>query len=141
VLFRSRTPMPLIVLCGLPSSGKTSRAKQLAEYFENSSKTVSIISDHSLINDKNKVYSDSNQEKELRGSLRSEVQKLISKENVLILDAMNYIKGYRYEIFCVMKLCQTPQCLIFTDTDFETCKKWNNERPQTEAYSDENECS
>ena len=50
-------PMPLIVLCGLPSSGKTTRAKQLAEYFENSSKTVSIIHDHSFINDKNKVYS------------------------------------------------------------------------------------
>jgi protein KTI12 len=57
-------------------------------------------------------FLDSSKEKELRGSLKSEVQKLISKEALVILDSLNYIKGYRYELYCVSKLIQTPQCLV-----------------------------
>jgi tRNA uridine 5-carbamoylmethylation protein Kti12 len=59
---------------------------------------------------------DSTSEKELRGSLKSEVQKLVSKETLIILDSLNYIKGYRYELYCVSKLCQTPQCVVCVDT-------------------------
>jgi protein KTI12 len=77
----------------------------------------------------------SEKEKELRGNLKSEVQKLISKENLLILDSLNYIKGFRYELYCVSKLCQTPQCIIYTDTDVETCSKWNSS--EASGYKDE----
>lgn len=76
-------------------------------------------------------------EKELRGNLKSEVQKLISKENLLILDSLNYIKGFRYELYCVSKLCQTPQVIVYTDVDVDTCSKWNAKRSESEAYKDE----
>lgn len=36
---------------------------------------------------------DPSKEKELRGSLKSEVSKYMSKEDVVIFDSMNYIKG------------------------------------------------
>lgn len=55
---------------------------------------------------------DSDSEKELRANMKSEVQKFMSKEDIIIFDYLNYIKGYRYELFCISKLYQTPQCVV-----------------------------
>ena len=80
---------------------------------------------------------DSAKEKELRANLKSEVQKLMSKEDIVILDSSNYIKGYRYELFCILKLCQTTQCVIFANTTFEDCLDYNSKRPDEEKYTNE----
>jgi protein KTI12 len=50
--------MPLVLMCGLPSSGKTNRTNELKEYFEkHSDKTVYIINDMNFNIDKNIYYS------------------------------------------------------------------------------------
>ena len=36
---------------------------------------------------------DSNKEKEMRSTLKSELQRLINRDDILILDGGNYIKG------------------------------------------------
>ena len=41
---------------------------------------------------RNAVLSESKKEKELRGNLKSEVCRLLHKDEVVILDALNYIK-------------------------------------------------
>jgi tRNA uridine 5-carbamoylmethylation protein Kti12 len=46
-----------------------------------------------LKGDKNTVFADSRQEKEVRGRLKSEVIRLLNKESLLICDGLNYIKG------------------------------------------------
>jgi protein KTI12 len=61
----------------------------------------------------------------------------MSKEDIVILDSSNYIKGYRYELFCILKLSQTTQCVIFANTSFEDCLNFNNKRPDEEKYSKE----
>lgn len=106
--------MPLIVLTGIPCSGKTQRASELKAYFENRNKEVSVISEEDEIRkaglDKNSVYKgkycrhctetkyfyvlDSIKEKHIRGILKSEVLKQITQNNVVILDGLNYIKGW-----------------------------------------------
>lgn len=90
--------MPLIIICGTPVSGKTTRAYELKQFFETQHrKTVDIVSEDEIIvklgYDKNSNYLDSQKEKRVRGYLKSEVIKLIGKDNVVILDASNYIKG------------------------------------------------
>ena len=65
-----------------------------------------------VMNARDYFNAESGNEKELRASLKSEVQKLMSKEDVVILDSLNYIKGYRYELCCISKLTQTPQCVV-----------------------------
>jgi protein KTI12 len=90
--------MPLIIICGTPVSGKTSRARELKEFFEKTHKKhVEIVSEDEAIvklgYDKNGTYLDSQKEKRLRGYLKSEVIRLIGKDNVVILDGSNYIKG------------------------------------------------
>lgn len=52
--------MPLILITGVPSSGKTTRAIELQQYFEGRGKEVHIVSEHNEIIkagfDKNSFY-------------------------------------------------------------------------------------
>ena len=49
--------MPLIVMVGIPSSGKTTRALEIKEYFELEHKrTVVLLNEENLNMDKNKFY-------------------------------------------------------------------------------------
>lgn len=90
--------MPLIIVCGTPVTGKTTRATELKQFFENvHKKQVEIVSEDEAIvklgYEKTSTYLDSQKEKRVRGYLKSEVIRLIGKDNVVILDGSNYIKG------------------------------------------------
>lgn len=131
--------MPLVIMCGYPSSGKTKRCNQLVEYLSENHPTVKVVvvGDDKLSVDKNSVYADSGREKEIRGSLKSEVDRNLTKETVVILDSLNYIKGFRYELFCITKYARTPHCLLHTDLSSETATKWNIARSDDQKYSNE----
>ncbi|XP_077120344.1 protein KTI12 homolog isoform X2 [Ranitomeya variabilis] len=127
--------MPLVVMCGFPCSGKSRRALQLKEHLEQKEKKVFIVGDHALGVDRNSVYADSRKEKDLRGALRAEVERKLNKEDVVVLDSLNYIKGYRYELFCLIKHVQTPHCLIHCLTSPDTSSGWNQDRQQDDQYT------
>ncbi|XP_072173656.1 protein KTI12 homolog [Diadema setosum] len=130
--------MPLVLLCGFPSSGKSKRAEELKAFIESSSdRKLHSVSDENVGIDKNTVYADSKKEKEARGKLKSATQRLLSKEDVVILDSLNYIKGFRYELYCAVKSSQTPHCVIFCNTPAEMASDWNGRRPEEEKYSQE----
>ncbi|KAM8974693.1 protein KTI12 homolog [Pelodytes ibericus] len=129
--------MPLVVLCGFPCSGKSRRARELHQHLEQTGRKVYIVGDNVLELDKNSVYTDSRNEKEMRGALRAAVERKLSKDDVVILDSLNYIKGYRYELFCLIKHVQTPHCLIHCLTAPEISSKWNQNRDQSEQYNQE----
>lgn len=128
--------MPLIVITGVPSSGKTKRTHELKDFFEGQEKEVHIVSEYEKIVqagfEKNSFYSDSNKEKHVRGLLKSEVTKLITPRNVVILDALNYIKGYRYELFCATKANKSTQCTIYTIINHDTAWHLNENRTSSE---------
>jgi protein KTI12 len=100
--------MPLCLLVGCPSSLKSTRARELKEFFEKEKqKTVYIVSENDIIrntaSDKNKVYLESAREKMIRAELKSNSLRLLNKNDLIIIDGLNYIKGYRYEIYCATK--------------------------------------
>lgn len=128
--------MPLIILCGVPCSGKSTRSTQLQTFFEEKNIKVHIVGDHQLKVDKNIVYAESRKENELRSNLKSEMQRKINKDDVVILDSANYIKGYRYELFCVSKSARTTQCVVHCAVDKDTAMGWNEQRTD-ERYSSE----
>ena len=53
--------------------------------------------------EKRVYYQDPASEKQLRGQLKSNVEKHIDQSRVVILDSQNYIKGYRYELYCLVR--------------------------------------
>jgi len=134
--------MPLIIITGVPCSGKTTRTNEIKKYFEEQNKEVSVVSEEEQIVkagfEKNSFYLDSSKEKHIRGLLKSEVSKLIGPKSVVILDASNYIKGYRYELFCASKANKCTQCTVQTEINRDMAWAFNENRDEpTEKYTRE----
>ncbi|XP_058459164.1 protein KTI12 homolog [Malaya genurostris] len=108
--------MPLIIITGYPTSGKSFRAAQLQKILENRGKNVHVVSELCFIKlagfDKNEHYRDSQKEKLVRSNMKSQALRLLNRDDVVILDGANYIKGFRYEIFCASKASRTTQCTL-----------------------------
>ena len=46
----------------------------------------------------------------------------------MVADCPNYIKGYRYQLWCEAKAAGTRCCVVHVAAQEEECKTWNNER-------------
>ncbi|KAJ2768314.1 kti12, chromatin associated [Coemansia nantahalensis] len=112
--------MPLIIMTGLPSSGKSTRAAELRRLFEerlaqpehqHRRLTVQIAGDDTL-GVSHSAYASAHEEKMARGALLSAVERLVSRECVLIADAPNYIKGLRYQLHCIAREVGTTHCVV-----------------------------
>ncbi|KAL6529313.1 hypothetical protein OROGR_014936 [Orobanche gracilis] len=122
--------MALVVICGQPCSGKSTAAARLAEALQESESKppVRIINESSFHLNRNQSYADTPSEKNLRGVLRSEVDRSLSRDNIIIVDSLNNIKGYRYELWCLARAVGTRYCVLHCDTEENHCRKWNEER-------------
>lgn len=93
--------MPLIVMCGLPHSGKTATFRLLELFIrekltnELSKWKIVVIKDTDNPSFNSNIYADIAKEKEHRGFLRSRVQNSLRSDVIVILDSCNYIKGFR----------------------------------------------
>lgn len=137
--------MPLIIVTGLPSSGKTTLSKHLFDYFkdrlkkEGHANQVKLVSDQDNLDwdGRDNIYMSIPKEKELRAWLRSEAQRYVSLNQIVILDAATYIKGYRYELFCMSKEAKTQYCIVEKSLEPDICWKWNEQR--LKAHQDSND--
>lgn len=112
--FKIDPTMPLIVLCGLPSSGKTTFTNSLIAQLKTllpPNYAIEHITD-STLGFTRAHYSTQFEEKKLRGSLLASVERALTKDKIVILDSNNYIKGFRYQLFCIVKSVGTTQCLV-----------------------------
>lgn len=127
--------MPLVLVTGLPSSGKSKLAETIFNFIkikleqDHDSRQVRIVSDSDNLDwdGRNNIYMSIPKEKELRGWLRAEAQRYINLNQVVILDAAAYIKGFRYELYCLSKEANTQYCVVEKLIDPETCWKWNEQ--------------
>ena len=124
--------MPLVLITGIPCSGKSKTANSIKDSLEEKGKKVILISEDELLKqqnqDKNIVLNDSLQEKTLRADLKGKVIRHLTKDTVVILDALNYIKGYRYELYCASKSVKTTQVTVHCDISPPTSWQWNESR-------------
>ncbi|KAL5704106.1 hypothetical protein ACHQM5_022579 [Ranunculus cassubicifolius] len=122
--------MALVVMCGQPCSGKSTAAVCLAEALRGTElhPTVRIIDESSFHLDRNQSYANNPAEKNLRGVLRSEVDRSVSKDNIIIVDSLNNIKGYRYELWCIARAAGIRYCVIYCDLEEDICREWNKKR-------------
>jgi protein KTI12 len=70
-----------------------------------------------LINDQTlgvsrSVYHTAKAEKDARAEEYSAVKRVLSRDDIVIADGMNYIKGFRYQLYCEAKALQTPSCVV-----------------------------
>ncbi|KIW94881.1 uncharacterized protein Z519_04859 [Cladophialophora bantiana CBS 173.52] len=144
--------MPLIIITGLPCSGKTYRAQQIASSlagFIHSSadepsilkRTIQIVPSYHASSDgvnssssientalRDQVYNNASHEKTARAEEFSSIKRALSKDNIVIADGLNYIKGYRYQLWCEAKAVGTRCCIVHVAAQEDECKRWNRER-------------
>ncbi|KAK1987184.1 chromatin associated protein KTI12-domain-containing protein, partial [Colletotrichum cereale] len=173
---KTKTKMPLIIVSGLPTSGKTHRAKQLqahlaariaaaaaaaaasssssstpAEGAAGSSETTGggggrqppyrlhYISDSTLSIprdvydlDPEKVRAHTRSanasEKDARAAVYGAVKRVLSDRDIVILDGLNYIKGWRYQLHCEAKAVRTPSVVLQIGCGVERARGINEER-------------
>ncbi|KAF2757810.1 chromatin associated protein KTI12 [Pseudovirgaria hyperparasitica] len=138
--------MPLILLSGYPSSGKTYRSLQLRNFFQDkiltsndprvSRLTVHHINDESLGLSRH-VYHTARTEKDARAAEYSAVKRVLGRDVIVIADSMNYIKGFRYQLYCEAKALQTPSCVVHIGISIDKCRDLHARRPPELRYSDE----
>ncbi|KAL2607858.1 hypothetical protein R1flu_026431 [Riccia fluitans] len=121
--------MALVVMCGQPCSGKSTTAAALISALEKANaKPVSLIDEPSLNLDRNESFKDMPSEKNLRGVLRSAVDRTSSKDTIVIIDSLNHFKGYRYELWCLARAAGIHYCVLHCDAGEEECRTWNQLR-------------
>jgi len=52
------------------------------------------------------------EEKKARGAFSAAIERVLNQDVVVIADGMNYIKGFRYQLFCLAKSLQTQHCVV-----------------------------
>lgn len=121
--------MPLIILTGFPCCGKTTFAITLENYLMNKQyNRVILVNEESLHISKAVGYANSAAEKKTRGALKSAVDHALNADTVVIIDSLNYIKGYRYELYCISRSQRTPHCCVWVDSEANQSAKWNSAR-------------
>ncbi|TLD30734.1 hypothetical protein PspLS_02130 [Pyricularia sp. CBS 133598] len=138
--------MPLVMVTGYPTSGKSTRAKQLYDDFSERLKTpagskyrLHLISDetlsisrsvYDLSPDKVPEYTRSANasEKDARAAIYAAVRRVLSPRDIVILDHLNYIKGWRYQLFCEAKNISTPSCVLQIGCSADRARAINEER-------------
>ncbi|KAI8967629.1 chromatin associated protein KTI12-domain-containing protein [Mycotypha africana] len=90
--------MPLIIVTGFPSSGKTTRVNEIKEYLQK------------------KIQEE---KKQLRVHVIDDGSLHVTKDAY---------KGYRYQMYCVARAIGTPSCCVHMGTPVEVAKDWNTSR-------------
>jgi tRNA uridine 5-carbamoylmethylation protein Kti12 len=154
--------MPSLIITGHPSIGKSSFTKLLSSraISHHGIKRVVHITESSACHlPKNECYANSHTEKETRAALKSAFDSAVAATNnssvdddstLVILDSLNYIKGYRYELYCISKAAGQRHGVVWimgSKSDEEPCsgslsrsdllaKKHNRDRCQSSSCGD-----
>ena len=127
--------MSLVDLCSYQACSKTTFAQALAIALRNRSQPVIIVNDDGTISsttstvssslERNIIYGSTASEKRYRSSAGAAAERALDGRATVILDAPNYVKGYRYELWCMAQQHNTRYCDVHvtattsTDTGYE----------------------
>ena len=138
--------MPCLILCGHPCSGKTRLAELIRERALRARSTqeirkVVIINEASACPDQSiaACYETSHAEKGTRGALKSAFDRFVGDDassTLVILDSLNYIKGFRYELFCISKAAGQKHGIVWVLNESKLCKEWNQRRRAESQQAD-----
>ncbi|KAJ1482999.1 chromatin associated protein KTI12 [Baffinella frigidus] len=119
--------MPLVIVTGYPCSGKTRRAEEVAKFMREKGSAVQVVNNESLGIVRNSAYKDSASEKPARAALKAAVERHLSGDSLMICDDLNYIKGFRYELYCMARALGTSCTTIHCDATVEQLCTFNQE--------------
>ena len=64
------------------------------------------------------------------GSAEGAIDHALGDKAYVIADSLNYIKGYRYELYCMARTCKTRHCCVHVHCDDAVSNKWSSTRKE-----------
>lgn len=58
------------------------------------------------------MYREARTEKDARAAEYSAVKRALDRDTIVVADGLNYIKGFRYQLYCEAKAVQTLSCVV-----------------------------
>jgi protein KTI12 len=110
--------------------GKSQVAELIRAKLQAIGTTVHVISEDGLKLSRTSVFASAGTEKQARGAVLTAVERLLSPETVVIVDAMNYVKGFRYQLWCHCKEGTGPSCVVHVAGSLEAALEANSKRPE-----------
>jgi len=120
----------LIILVGLPSSGKSLFALKLKVLIEkrHSHFKVKIVDPDKIRNAITPIRFDYKKERIVRKKNLKEIKLGLKKDFIVISDDLNYFSSMRHDLKKIADNLNKKYFLIHIATPIEQCIKWNNER-------------
>jgi tRNA uridine 5-carbamoylmethylation protein Kti12 len=115
------------------------------ESTQNAKRSVTVVASNHSSHDGQKpdikirddVYNSASAEKNARAAEFSAIKRGVSRDHVVIADCPNYIKGYRYQLYCEAKATGTRSCVVHVAALEEDCRQWNEARLRAWGRQDE----
>ena len=95
-----------------------------------------LINHESLSLPRSTFYSSPQNEKAGRSAIRASVERHLTSSRLLLVDYVNDIKGFRYELWCRAREMGSTYCVVYCDVPRERCVEWNKQRPVEQQYND-----
>lgn len=125
-----RTPF-LMILCGLPSSGKSTLAQKVAELLETSYGVASVVVASDTIRKMIPAYQkefDHSREKFVTAATHSSLELAVNQGYFVISDDMNYFESMRKRLKDLAIKHRIGYGIIHVETPQEIAKEWNKKR-------------
>lgn len=78
-------------------------------------------------------------EKDARASIYGAVKRVLSDRDIVILDGLNYIKGWRYQLHCEAKAASTPSVVVQIGCTTQRARRVNEARLRRRAPAEAEE--
>lgn len=111
--------MSVILLCGVPGSGKTTLANNLKKELDSRGIENIIVTEPQV---EAGTFDTSANEGLGRSEFKEAILHELSSNRVLIADGMNFIKGFRYELFCSAREAKLGWCVAYCECDPEEAR-------------------
>ncbi|WOO80367.1 Protein kti12 [Vanrija pseudolonga] len=136
--------MALVTISGFPCSGKTTRARELKADFEARIASPSYTGqkfDVVLVDDAGShvtraAYDSSAAEKPSRAALFTAATRALSPNTITIVDSANYIKGFRYQMYCAAREAHVRVATVRVAAPPDKCREWHAARAEDEQYKE-----
>jgi protein KTI12 len=134
--------MPCFIITGHPCAGKTTIANLVKERALQHPliDRVVLINEESACPDwtKQQCYETPAAEKKSRAALKSAFDRAVTNttsNTLVILDSLNYIKGFRYELHCVSKAASERHGILWVLNRQDAIEEWNKKKNKTSSSS------
>ena len=116
--------MPLVIVCGRPCTGKSGFARALSARLSSQGLPVALLCEERPRGGSVSPVT----EKAVRGALRAAAERACDGTTTVIVDGLNDVKGFRYELYCLARAAGTTHAVVALAARRGAARRWDAAR-------------